>query len=81
MIKNRGDVMSKKSGCPRGSHKVKGRCRSIKEMCYHDRCGHFVVHETDANKLYVMVRKRGGGNKRLYLDRNGNIPKQYRHKP
>lgn len=70
--------MAKKSDCPRGSHNVEGRCRSKKELCYHGRCGHFVIHETDANKLYVMVRKRGGGTKRLYLDKSGNVPKKYR---
>ena len=72
--------MSKKKGCPTGSHRVKGRCRSIKEMCYHDRCGHFVFHQTKTGKRYVMVRKSGGGNKRLYLDKKGNIPIQHRTK-
>ena len=72
--------MARKIGCPKGSHRVKGRCRSIKEMCYHDRCGHFVLHITKTGKRYVMVRKSGGGTKRLYLDRAGNIPSEHRSK-
>ena len=70
--------MVKKSGCPRGSHRIKGRCRSIKKICYHDRCGHPVFHETEAGKIYIMTRKEGGGNKRLYLDKNLNVPKKHR---
>ena len=70
--------MPKKKACPTGSRRVKGRCRSIKEMCYHDRCGHFVMHQTEKGKIYVMVRKSGGGTRRLYLDKNRNIPKKYR---
>ena len=72
--------MPKKRACPVGSRRTDGRCRSIKKMCYHDRCGHFILHQTPDGKRYVMVRKTGGGTKRLYLDRNGNIPVHLRTK-
>jgi hypothetical protein len=70
--------MSKKSGCPRGSHRVKGRCRSVKEICYKGRCGNPVFHEGKDGRIYIMVRKKYGGTKRLYLDPNLNVPKRYR---
>ena len=52
--------MAKKKACPVGSHRVKGRCRSIKEMCYHGRCGHPVIHENEAGRKYIMTRKPSG---------------------
>lgn len=72
--------MAKRAGCPIGSHRVKNICRSNKQMCYHGRCGHFVIHQTQEGKRYVMVRKSGGGTKRLYLDKNGDIPAKHMHK-
>ena len=71
--------MTKKNGCPRGSHRVKSRCRSIKKMNYHGRIGNPILHETDDGRLYIMVRPPSGrGVKRLYLDKSGNVPKKYR---
>lgn len=68
--------MSKKVGCPKGSHRVKGRCRSIKEIKYHGRVGHPIIHETSDGKQYIMTRAKGGGVKRLYLV-NGKVPKKH----
>jgi len=40
--------------------------RSRKSITYHGRTGHPVVHTADNGKKYIMVRKKGGGTKRLY---------------
>ena len=58
--------------------------RSKKKMCYKGpttgrvRCGHPVIHVSKAGKKFIMVRKVGGGTKRLYLTKFGNIPEKYR---
>jgi len=36
-------------------------------MMYHGRGGYPVIHKTDKDRKYIMVRERGGGVKRLYL--------------
>jgi len=33
---------------------------------YHGRKGHPIIHRADDGKRYIMVRKKGGGVKRLY---------------
>ena len=40
--------------------------RIKKAITYHGRTGHPVLHKTAAGRLYIMVRKAGGGVKRLY---------------
>ena len=55
------------------------RKRSKKKMTYHGRTGRPVIHKTKTKKRYIMVRKKGGGTKRLYLV-HGNVPKKYREK-
>jgi len=40
--------------------------RTKKRICYHGRCGHPVVHHTKIGGAYILVRKKGGGVKRLY---------------
>lgn len=47
--------------------------KSKRKMCYHGRCGYPFIHESKTYKKYIMVRKRGGGTKRLYLVK-GNVP-------
>ena len=54
--------------------------RSKKTMTYHGRKGKPVIHTSTTGKKYIMVRKKGGGTKRLYLDKHGNVPKKYRTK-
>jgi hypothetical protein len=51
--------------------------RSKKALTYHGRTGHPMIHTCKKGKLYIMVRKRGGGTKRLYLVK-GNVPKSQR---
>jgi hypothetical protein len=53
--------------------------RSKKKMSYHGREGYPIIHKTEAGKQYIMVRRRGGGTKRLYLVK-GNVPKHLREK-
>ena len=53
--------------------------RSKKKMTYHGRTGHPIIHESEKGKEFIMVRKSGGGTKRLYLE-HGNVPKQHREK-
>jgi len=53
--------------------------RSKKKLRYHGREGYPMIHETKQGKEYIMVRKRGGGTKRLYLVK-GNVPKNLRDK-
>ncbi len=51
-------------------------------MCYKGpttgrvRCGHPVIHVSKAGKKFIMVRAVGGGTKRLYLTKFGNIPSE-----
>jgi len=52
--------------------------RSKKKMTYHGRSGYPMIHKTEKNKKYIMVRKHNGGVKRLYLDRRGNVPRRFR---
>lgn len=40
--------------------------RSKKLITYHGRRGHPVIHISETGKKYIMVRKKGGGVKRLY---------------
>ena len=55
---------------------------SKKKLTYHGRSGYPILHKTKtSNKTYIMVRVReveGGGTKRLYLDKSGNVPKKHR---
>lgn len=39
--------------------------RSKRLMVYHGRRGHPVIHR-DGRRTFVMVRKKGGGTRRLY---------------
>lgn len=73
--------MTNKYGCPRGAKKIKGKCRSIDILCYHSRCGHPVLHENEKGKLFIMGRKKGGGVKRVYLNKKGNVPISQQVKP
>jgi len=59
-------MSKKKKGCPSGSHLIKGRCRTNKEIKYHGRIGHPVLHVTEDGRKYIMVRSSSGGTKRLY---------------
>ena len=54
--------------------------RSKRKMTYHGRTGYPLIHTTETGRKYIMVRKKGGGVKRLYLKR-GRIPAKYRKKP
>ena len=40
--------------------------RSKKTISYHGRKGHPTIHTTQKGRKYMMVRKTGGGTKRLY---------------
>jgi hypothetical protein len=40
--------------------------RSKLALTYHSRTGKPLIHMTDTNKRYIMVRAKGGGTKRLY---------------
>jgi len=40
--------------------------RSKKRITYHGRSGYPIIHQADSGKLYIMVRAKGGGVKRLY---------------
>jgi hypothetical protein len=40
--------------------------KSKKTICYHGRCGKPFIHEDAKGKRFIMVRKKGGGTKRLY---------------
>lgn len=61
-----------------------GLHRSKRRICYksptsgHVRCGYPVIHVSKTDRKYIMVRKRSGGVRRLYLTRQGNIPKKHR---
>lgn len=64
-------------GCPKGSRPMNNKCRSIKPLTYHGRTGNPVIHEDEKGR-YIMARKSGGGTKKIYLDKNGDIPKNMR---
>jgi len=51
--------------------------RSKRKMRYHGREGYPMIHVTDSEKQFIMVRKRGGGTKRLFL-KAGTVPAKYR---
>lgn len=40
--------------------------RTKKRISYHKRIGYPVIHNTKTGRKYVIVRKKGGGVKRLY---------------
>jgi hypothetical protein len=45
----------------------KTKRRSFKVFTYHGRKGHPIIHLTEEGREFIMVRKKGGGTKRLYL--------------
>jgi len=44
--------------------KVGNRSKNL--IIFHKRRGHPIIHENKRGKRYIMVRKKGGGVKRLY---------------
>lgn len=40
--------------------------RSKKSITYHGRTGKPIIHQTKRGSLYIMVRAKDGGTKRLY---------------
>lgn len=40
--------------------------RSKKSITYHGRKGIPIIHQAQSGRLYIMVRAKGGGVKRLY---------------
>jgi len=70
----------KRNSCPKESKRTGGKCRSIKVLCYHSRCGHPILHE-DVKGIYFMARKPSGGTKRVYLNKKGDVPKNLQTKP
>ena len=40
--------------------------RSKKKITYHGRTGKPKIHKSKKGRKYIMVRKKGGGRKRLY---------------
>lgn len=40
--------------------------RSTRVIRYHGREGRPVIHQSKTGRLYIMVRAKGGGTKRLY---------------
>lgn len=42
--------------------------RSRTKITYHGRTGKPIIHLTKKDRAYIMVRAKGGGVKRLYLD-------------
>lgn len=53
--------------------------RSKRKMTYHGRSGYPKIHKSKSGKEYIMTRKKGGGTKRLHLEK-GRIPKRHRRK-
>jgi len=51
--------------------------RSRVKLTYHGRSGYPVIHYSSAGRAYIMVRKKGGGTKRLYLW-GGLVPAKHR---
>ena len=41
--------------------------RTKKTIQYHGRSGHPKIHANKPGRLYILVRKKGGGVKRLYV--------------
>lgn len=59
---------------------VKYPHKSKRMLTYHGRSGYPLIHkDTKSGRTYIMVRARGGGTKRIYLE-NGWVPKRYREK-
>ena len=53
--------------------------RSKTKMTYHGRSGYPMIHRSKTDKKYIMVRHPSGrGTKRLYLNRQGNVPAKHR---
>jgi hypothetical protein len=51
--------------------------RSKELMTYHGRKGHPLIHKAKTGKSFIMVRKRGGGVKKLFL-KHGRVPAKYK---
>lgn len=52
-------------------------------ITYHGRSGHAVIHTAKTGKKYIMIRKSGGGTKRLYegsLYYSGKKKTMYTHR-
>lgn len=47
---------------------MKSSVRAHHSITYHGRSGRPKLHWTALGRPYIMVRKSGGGTKRLYLD-------------
>lgn len=48
--------------------KIKRTVKAVRNITYHGRKGRPIIHLTKVNlKPFIMVRKVGGGTKRLYL--------------
>ena len=47
---------------------MKASVRAKTSITYHGRSGKPKLHWTGKGRAFIMVRKKGGGNKRLYLD-------------
>lgn len=41
--------------------------RSKRKITYHGRSGYPVIHKGSRGGKYIMVRKKGGGTKKMYL--------------
>ena len=53
--------------------------RSKTKMTYHGRSGYPVIHYSKtSNRKFIMTRKKGGGTKRMYLDKYGRVPAKHR---
>ena len=48
--------------------KKKKAHRAKTKITYHGRSGKPIIHYTKKGRAYIMVRKKGGGTKRLYLN-------------
>jgi len=40
--------------------------RALKAIAHHGRSGHPLIHVAATGARYIMIRKKGGGTKRLY---------------
>jgi len=51
--------------------------KSKKNITYHGRSGRPIIHQAKSGRLYIMVRAKGGGTKRLYCgskyNENGKV--------
>lgn len=52
--------------------------RSKTKMTYHGRSGYPKIHHSQTGRKYIMVRAKKSGTKRLYLNRQGNVPAKHR---